>query len=364
MDTQSLLERLSTLGLSETDARIYLLVLERGDVSVVSLAEETALSQRHLRERLETLAADGMLELDDRDSSTIVRAISPTTVVELLRDDLESLVSELERRRRVPSDETPAVTEYRDRETILDRLEKLVAAADDEVVCSLPGELYPELRSAFRSAYDRDVMVVLLLWGSDPDEFSIEQFDGVASVVRAERYWAPMSLVIDGNRAALASPQQLFFDDENGDRAFEMHDRLLGYITRAAIISYSWPGGREVYAEDPEPLPWTDDWFPEVTLQTALHRRVGTQLRVEFEGRPIDQELVSGVIRPPLETPFETFEGRIVDVYQQFLHPRSDTNPIVTSLVVSIDGEDVSVGGPGAHLEDYEARSVTLYRDE
>ena len=75
-----------------------------------------------------------------------------------------------------------------------------------------------------------------------------------------------------------------------------------------------------------------------------------------------DQPIVATVDARPLPEDADPRElrGRGVDVRQSLVDPPNSRFAVENALVVDVDGERVTVGGPGAFLEDYEARGVTL----
>jgi hypothetical protein len=112
-----------------------------------------------------------------------------------------------------------------------------------------------------------------------------------------------------------------------------------------------------VFVTDPDPLPKSFDWFRAAVLQAYLHRRQGTDLRASVQTKD------DGVIH-----------GAVEEVRQAFVGPPTNDYALEASLVVRTDGAEsvdggppavaagelVSVGGPGAFIEDFQAETIIL----
>jgi hypothetical protein len=108
-------------------------------------------------------------------------------------------------------------------------------------------------------------------------------------------------------------------------------------------LSSHWPSSTEAYVTDPDPPPKSFDRFRQAVLHAFLHLRRGTTLwaDVTTEGG-------------------EEISGSVSHVKQAFVDPSTNDYTLETSIVLDTDNGEVSFGGPGAFIEDYETALVNL----
>ena len=364
MQAESIDEQLASLGISETEARTYRVVVEHGAATVATIATEADLSRVHVYKLIESLAEQGFVEVFDHVTPTKVRANPPSEVFEDLKADIDDIVFDLEKRWSKADPEQLSIEIHKSRPKVVDRLRAIISDAEGEVILSIPELLLSELEAQLGTAYEKGVVVVLHLWHVDPDELTDDRFDGLATVVRASPYWGPLLLTIDFNRTGLLPPEHIFVTPQTEFLAIEAHEPMPVYVMRAALLAQEWPAAREVYVRDPVDLPWKGRWFSAVTINATSHFRAGTDLWARIDAREIHRTLDDGVAYVPREGGFETIEVPVVDTRQRFLDPLTNEHPVENALVVEHEGEEITIGGTGAYLEDYEARSVELLEAE
>ena len=357
---ESLAKRLTKLGLSETEAQAYLTVLAFGEATMTKIAEETGLSRSYVYDLMKSLDDRGFVEINDYVTPTKVRAQPPDQVTSSLKDEIDDISARLTEHWTSTNTEPLGIEIHKTRSTVVNRLRALIEEAEGEVLLSIPGPVLSEVEDELRAAFDRGVMILLFFWRTEPDELSGDGFDGLASVVRASPYWGPTLLTIDFDRAGLLPPAQIFVTPQTDFQAIEAREPMPVYVMRSTLIVQEWPVATEVYQRDPVDLPWEGRWFSSVTMHATQHLEAGTDLFARIEGRPIDQEEVKGAIDASRHGEFETFEARMVGTRQYLLDPLTNTRPVENCLIVEYEGREVTIGGTGAYLEDYEARLVQL----
>ena len=125
--------------------------------------------------------------------------------------------------------------------------------------------------------------------------------------------------------------------------------QLVPVLSRSFLGNY-WPVADQVYVDDPVPLPATFRAFRHAVFQAELHRRVDAELSATVDASRV------------FDDDDRTLEGRIAAVRQSVVEPASNSFPVENSLVLETDGQTVTVGGPGAFVEDYEGNEVLLER--
>ena len=343
MDERTLTDLLRRFGLSEKEVATYLTVLEHGEAKASTVAEDAGVSKRYVYSVSESLADRGFVEVNDHAVPTTIRANPPEEVIERLRGDVESIRPGLTERYSRAERRTEQFEVVKSRATVLKRIRSLVANAEREVILSIPAAHLPDLRDALADAVDRGVLVLLIVSdaGSTPD------VAGIASVARSWSAGMPTLLTVDSAVGVVAPPEMVRRADSDRQAIVFAQEQLAPVISGSFLGNY-WPAAEEVAIADPEPLPAEYDDFRKAVLQTTLHLRAGTPLRATVGGRITDDDA-------PVE-----LTGEVVDVDQGMVEPASNEFPVQHSLVVETEDGRVSVGGPGAFVEDVEADLVRL----
>ena len=345
MDERTLTDLLRRFGLSEKEVDTYLTILEHGEAKASTVAEDAGVSKRYVYSVSESLAERGFVEVNDHVVPTTIRANPPEEVVERLRGDVESIRPGLTERYSRTERRSEQFEVVKSRVTVLKRIRSLVDDAEHELVLSIPATHLSEIREALADAVDRGVLVLLIV--SDADDESVPDVEGVASVARAWSAGMPTLLTVDSAVGVVAPPEMI--RRANSDRqAIVFAQEQLAPVIVGSFLGNYWPAAGEVTTIDPEPLPAEYANFRKAAFQATLHLRADAELRATVGGRSTDDD-------EPVE-----ITGAVVDVKQGMVEPANNEFPVQHSLVVETEDGTVTVGGPGAFVEDVEADLVRL----
>jgi hypothetical protein len=251
------------------------------------------------------------------------------------------------------------VTALGSRDAVVDQARTLLTEANEEIVLAWPGDRLSLLESELRAAHDRGVLVVLVATGSGSSDALKTDFADLATVARSwngldhEACGTFSLLCVDGHRG-LIIPTRLLFDMEGRTRTIAFDDEYLEHMAFGWFLSGFWVNAVEEYAAGPPEFPHTFTDFRHAVIATAVALRERQPLTATIEARRTDDD----------QAAFERDTGRVVNVRQRFVSPSTNTFPGEQTLVLRLDGEKITVGGHGAFLEDYEAKSVTLRVEE
>ncbi|OIB55826.1 TrmB family transcriptional regulator [Natrialba sp. SSL1] len=357
MDTDGLADLLERFGLSDKEIDTYLAILDHGASKASTIADAADVSKRYVYSISEELENRGFVEVDDHAVPTVIRPVDPETVVDRLTRSVEDIEPEL-RERYTATERTGEQFEViKSRQTVVKRLEELLASADTEVTLSIPVSILPQIRSTLEETVDRGVLVLLLLGATGGDEQDIASLAGAASTVRTWDALVPTMLTVDRQHGLLA-PSQLLTSSTSDTRAIALSQEQLVPVLAGSFLANYWPTAEERYVTTPRALPETYDGFRNAVFQIALHRATDTALEAAVTGTPVGDGDTS--------TAPGTLTGRVVDVRQSLVRPETSSVPIENSFTIEVtddrDGatERYTIGGTGAFLEDFEAESVTL----
>ena len=330
------------LGEYEIDA--YLTVLEQGQLTASEIADRTEIPQPRVYDTVRSLSDRGLVELRESRPMKVV-AIDPAEAFDDVQTSFEQMIADLEARYTAPARDTEAVSLVKSRSTILRYLEEVIDSAEFELALSLTPDLLTRFEADLRDAVDAGVSVDLIVTPAseapDPDAFD---YSAVASTARARRgITTPVVAVADGNYSMYAT-QDALRDDQ--DRYGVIFNRsALGFLISGFFGTVLWTTADRTLGEDD-----TARSYPR--KYASIRRCVkdlldeGGDFYATIDGRDVEiggQRIVRGQVR---DIAFEVSEE-------------------VASLTIDTeDGEEVTVGGRVAALEDVEAHEIHIGRNE
>ncbi|ELY62300.1 HTH-type sugar sensing transcriptional regulator TrmB [Natronolimnohabitans innermongolicus] len=330
------------LGEYEIDA--YLTVLEQGQLTASEIADRTDIPQPRVYDTVRSLSDRGLVELRESRPMKVV-AIDPEEAFENVQNSLAEMINELEARYTAPARDTEAVSLVKSRSTILRYLEEVIDNAEYELSLSLTPDLLTRFEEDVRAAVDAGVSVDLIVTPAgeapDPEEF---EYEAVATTARARRgITTPVIAVADGNYSIYAT-QDALRDDQ--DRYGVIFNRsALGFLVSGFFGTVLWTTAERTLGEDGGSRTYPRKY---ATIRRCVKdvMEEGGEFYATIEGRDVD---VGGprVVR-----------GRILDV-------SFEVSEEVASLTLETDdGEELSIGGRVAALEDIEAHEIHIGRHE
>ncbi|WP_324757389.1 TrmB family transcriptional regulator [Haloarcula montana] len=346
-----LVERLQQFGFSETEANVYLAVVERGKATPSTIATAADVSTSYVYDIADTLEQHGVVRVDRHQSPTTIRAQPPETVLGDRVEAMRETISAVDRRYEQPSEAFDALSVVRSRQTLYDRFRKFIDNGESEIFITVPAEVLPEIADALADAVDRGALVLLAVAGSTAD-LPASVLERVATVVKSWERGMTVYLTVDQS-TGIISPSSLL-DWEHGDaEAISFHNQSVSIAVESAFLGTIWSASEELTLRRPSSLPRTYRGFRASIYDAALYTRKGTPIRADVSARP------TGTDDAP-----SSLTGDVVGVTQSFVEPRSGGFGMENSLTLDTGDGTVTVGGLGAFLEDYEATEVTLHPPE
>ncbi len=341
-DDASLREELSVFGLSDGEINTYLAVLSRGEAPTSAIAESADVTQRAVYNIAERLEDRELVRVNDHASPTTIRALPPDEAISNLADRLESITPALEEQFNETQPKAPEVQMLKSRETAIKRMRRAISQAENEIAIAIPEYVYLDIEPVLRSAVERGVLVFLLIGDIDDIQEHKSRFADSADIVRCWNESFPLIYAVDDEVAMIGSTEILSEVHTAEDVVSVKQGHLAGSVLGLLLSAY-WPSGTEVHLTDPDSLPKTYTWFRQAILHAFLHQRRGADLSATVE-----------------TTDGEQITGKITEIRQAFTEPSTNDFTLETSIYIQTDDGEVSIGGPGAFMEDYEAESITL----
>lgn len=354
MDDDELHAVLEDAGLSPYQAAAYVALLDLGAATATDVADACEVPDPRIYDVLRDLDAKGYVETYQQDCLT-VRAHDPETVLADLRDRSTKYLDaaeEIEDRWSQPSMADHEVSIVKRFETVLNRSRELVGDAEDEIAIGTTVDLYRQLRPDLVDAVDRDVQVKLCLYTDGenttvPDEAELA---GSCTEARHRDLLAEYLLVVDRQWTCFAPEREA-----GTGYGVVVNDRTHTHVFHWFFRTVLWETWGTIFAEPRDEVPITFVDLVECLRTVVPIRQAGGTVSVRVRGHDT---------RTRERT---TIEGRVVATH--FSGDRLDREDVIplaplagrNGITVETDAGDVyDVGGWGAHLEDVEARRITI----
>jgi sugar-specific transcriptional regulator TrmB len=353
MDTSDLKTGLSEAGLTEYQINAYVALLELGSSAATDIAKQADIPRTRIYDVLDDLEQEGYIETFEQDSLH-ARAREPTDVFEQLQQRAQTLqqtAKEIRNRWHQAGIGGHRVSFVKRFETVFERATEAIGSAEYHIRLSVSPDQFQRLRPALMSAFERGV-VINISFNTPPDRSDMlpddDAFTGVVTEGRHRDLPAPFLLIVDRELSCYAVNRPadqfgaIFEDDE------------LSYVFRWYFIAALWESWPTVFSARSTTLPVEYVDIRECIHDVAPLIKEGARLKATVEG------MTTGMRNK------QTLEGTVVDAVFAGRQP-DDSNTIALSqlagraaLILETGDEEISVGGWGAVVEDFEAQRIRL----
>lgn len=343
---------LAETGFSDYEAEAYVGLLGLRDAAVGELAQSCSVPRSRLYDVLRELADGGYIETYERNKMR-ARVADVTLTVRELRDrsdDLRDAADELEDRWDRPQFQHTDISVFQTASAAVQEAISYIETADHAVQVCVSGDEVVDLRDTLASAMDTGVAVRIAI--SDEPGRTVpadlpELFPSVATEVRRCETSMPFVALVDGSVAVFA------IDNEwDGEYGLVVNENTLTSVLHWFFQLQLWEPWDTLYS--------AAVGGPEVYVSVRRFIRDIETLRTEDE---VARVLVEGVDTHTNEA--VELEGEVVDVIYTDIYEDHDVmfaqQFMQAGLRIRSDsGEEYTVGGYGAVLEDIRAVQITI----
>ena len=349
-DLDDLEEALADAGFSGYEAEAYLGILRLRDASVAELTDVCSVPRSRLYDVLRDLERGGYVETYE-EGSLRARIATVSPAVDELREwsaELDDAADQLETLWERPRFEHTDISVFQTHAATVREATARIDAAEHAVhLCVTTTELL-ELADTLRSAVDRGVIVRIAIQSAtgDEDEDIPRLFPEVASEVRRCESSMHFVALVDGSTGVLA------VDNEwDGEYGLVANDNTLTSIFHWYFQIQLWEPWDTLYSESIG-VRTTYVSIRELIRDVESLRTDDESVFVRVEG--IDTQSreavdIEGEVLDVLYT--DIYEDRDVTFAQQFVQ---------AALKIRTNGDEHTVGGYGAVLEDIRAIQMTI----
>ncbi|MFB6162589.1 MAG: TrmB family transcriptional regulator sugar-binding domain-containing protein [Halococcoides sp.] len=338
-------------GFSESEIDVYIAVLALNEARVSDVANRADVTSRHVYRIVERLEERGLVDVNDHLQPTVIQASPPDHVETVMSKSHDKILDQIESEYAQPSESIGNVDVLNHRPAVVDRCRTMIDSAEEWLILVARKSLLEDLTTDLRDAVDRGVLTLVVTEdGSDIDGRPLGEIASVVRVWEDLETWDEAGLGVDYFQSLYVIPNAAGAAAGSYSPAIYLEQRNMAPRVIGSLLGNEWQLGTEIAVPDPVELPHTFDSFPWALVHAALYRRENVPLRATVEGTSTDTGRT------------ETLTGDVVDVLQGMVEPSRKTFSLERVLMLDTGGEEVSIASPGASIEDYVARSVTLER--
>ncbi|WP_248518126.1 TrmB family transcriptional regulator [Salinarchaeum laminariae] len=352
LDVERLTEQLQDLGLTEYQSRAYVAAVELGEARPSKIVEESGVPQARIYDVIDDLSEMGLVEVHEKSGGKTVGAPAPEVALDAYKErhvgefaeTVDYVSSELEKTHEQEQATAGSVTVLSHSESANRHMRQAIEQAEWWIALSLTPERYAELEDEILDALDRGVTVRLVATTSDLGA-SVSAGEYPDDLLVRSRQLS--DLLVASDRSYGVYSGEIPTSDERSYHVVTNQNLVLQFQQYYEQI---WTSSRTV--QEPQRLPrrYLDPWRAIVDLQAAfdndepLEARVvghetGSRVGGTWNGRIVDYEL----------------EGPIDADYKVSI-------PVKATLLIDVDGEEYSVGGWKAAVEDIAAEGLEISR--
>jgi sugar-specific transcriptional regulator TrmB len=159
---------LKSVGLTENEIKIYLILLKSGPTTAYKLSQKTGIYRTHIYDKLEQLIKKGLVTQNYQAAKKYFQATSPIKIkyyieekkkeLELKEKQIENLLPQLEAISNLPKEDTK-VEVFKGKEGIKYFLKDIIKTKKEVLIIGIDDSKYNELLPIFMEQYFRDLKI-------------------------------------------------------------------------------------------------------------------------------------------------------------------------------------------------------------
>ncbi|MFQ5821289.1 MAG: TrmB family transcriptional regulator [Candidatus Heimdallarchaeota archaeon] len=341
---EEILSALQDLGLTISEARIYVALVTRGVSSATDIARDARVPHPRIYDIMASLAAKGFVEIQTGKRRKY-KAIEPDVAFKRLlnrfREKGELITRHLNKIYNMRG-EIPSIWMLKGRNNIIEKISEISYKAENELLLAIPANLLGTLRKHLKKVKKKGVVTSLVIY---PDEGKSQIDTNIAGYADVRVREPPGSILAqaDFSDCLLCSHKTL----TSQLPVDEGHAVVAGDLELLQTLCYFfyhslWYPAKPVVRETPTrkyPKNFVHVWKAIEEVEMLLEK--GYKVKALIKGKNV-------IDHSPTE-----FEALIIET-------RNINGRIFSLIVEKPDGTRITVGGRGASIEDVEATTITL----
>lgn len=341
---EEVLSALQDLGLTKSEARVYVALVARGVSSATDIARDARVPHPRIYDIMASLTAKGLVEIQTGKRRKH-KATKPDVAFERLLNRFREkgeLVTQYLSKIYNTKMEIPSIWMLKGRDNVIDKILEILYKAENEVLLAIPANLLGTLRKHLRKAERKGVVTSLVIY---PDRGKSQVDTKIAGYADVRVREPPGSILAqaDFNDCLLCSHKTL----TSQSSVDEGHAVVAGDLELLQILSYFfyhslWYPAKPVIRETPTreyPKNFVHVWKAIEEVEMLIEK--GYKVKALIKGKNV-------IDHSPTE-----FEASIIET-------RNINGRVFSLIVEKPDGTKITLGGRGASIEDVEATTLTL----
>jgi sugar-specific transcriptional regulator TrmB len=217
---EHLLKKLESIGLTQNEGRMYLVLLDYAESTATQLTRKTGIARTNTYSILDSLTSKGLVAQTAREPKTTYRAFSPESLekyttkrreqIEKEIDTTEELIFELNQKYQPKS--RPKISYYEGTDGLKHVYDDTLTASEDIFACSTYEYMHEVLPNYFPKYYEKRAKKNIFAYGIVPDtpdarerKNQDKQEKRDLSLVDKAKYPIPTEIDVYNNKVMIAS---------------------------------------------------------------------------------------------------------------------------------------------------------------
>lgn len=353
MNYDELQEILEATGFSPYQAELYTALFVLGDAPITDVLSACTVPQPRIYDVVRDLENKGYVETYEQEKVR-ARINDPHELIEELRKDAEAFenaADKLESEWRNPKFGKHQASVFNKFDALVSEAKSGIAAADSHVHLAVSVDAFFDLRTALATAKDNGAIVQISLYTESETLLSSTnldtEFEATATEVCNRQSPAPFVAIVDGNTAYVGIQDQPA--DEYG---VLIKDRILTSMMYWYFQLLLWQHWDVVYMDSDGKNVDRYVNIRECIQEISPQLENGESVRARVKGyntKTGDYLELEGIITDTIH--------RMVDSAENI---GDSLSMLKAAIVLDVDGEQYTVGGYGAIVEDIRATQIIL----
>lgn len=348
MDEQ-ILSALQDLGLTRSEARVYVALVARGVSAATDIARDARIPHPRIYDIIASLSDKGLVKIQTGKRRKY-KATKPDIAFERLlkrfRERGELVTQYLSKIYNNVKKEIPSVWMLKGRNNIIDKISEILDKAENEILLAIPANMLGTLKKHLKRAERKGVVTSLVIYPKEKER----QIDVELARYADFRVRKPIGSILalaDINDCLLCSHKALTYqfplDEGHAIVAGDLELlQTLSYFFYHSIWHPATPIKEDVLLKK-YPKNFVHMW--KAIEEAEMLREKGFEVKAFIKGHNVKNN-----------SPTE-FEAVIIET-------KINNGRIYSLIVENPEGTKITVGGLGASIEDVEANTITLMPHE
>ncbi|MFQ5821227.1 MAG: TrmB family transcriptional regulator [Candidatus Heimdallarchaeota archaeon] len=342
---EHILSALQDLGLTRSEARVYVALVASGVSAATDIARDARVPHPRIYDIIANLSDKGLVEIQTGKRRKY-KAIRPDVAFERLlkrfRERGEQVTHYLSKIYNNAKKEIPSIWMLKGRNNIINKISEILDKVENELLLAIPANMLGTLKKHLKRAEKKGVVTSLVIYPNENERQIDEEITRYADI-RVRKPLGSILALADFNDCLLCSHKAIIYqfplDEGHAIVAGDLELlQTLSYFFYHSLWHPAKPIKEEVFLKK-YPKNFVHMW--KAIEEAEMLREKGFEIKAFIKGNNVKDN-------SPVE-----FEAKIIKT-------KINNGRIYSLLVEKPDGTKIALGGRGASIEHVEVNTITI----